>query len=64
MAAANGGQTLTPNQNVFALVQMGGDTWGANGGGAVAAGGGVTDQTGYVKPVVIQLSDCELARTQ
>jgi hypothetical protein len=33
--AANGGQTLTPNPDVFALVQMGGDTWGANGGGAV-----------------------------
>lgn len=32
---ANGGQTLTPYQNVFALVQMGGDTWGANGGGGV-----------------------------
>jgi hypothetical protein len=31
---ANGGQQLTPYQNVFALMRMGGDTWGANGGGA------------------------------
>jgi len=29
------GQNLTPNQNVFAIMRMGGDTWGANGGGAV-----------------------------
>jgi hypothetical protein len=56
---ASGGQQLTPNQNVFALVQMGGDTWGANGGGAVAVGGGATDQTGYVKPIAITPSDCE-----
>jgi hypothetical protein len=33
--AANGGQTLTPNPDVFAVVRMGGDTWGANGGGAI-----------------------------
>lgn len=52
---------LTPNPNVFALVQMGGDTWGANGGGAVAVGGGATDQTGYVKPIAITPSDCETA---
>jgi hypothetical protein len=36
---ANGGQNLTPYQNVFALVQMGGDTWGANGGGAMPVAG-------------------------
>lgn len=36
---ANGGQQLTPYQNVFALVQIGGDTWGANGGGATPVGG-------------------------
>ena len=36
---ANGGQTLTPYQNVFALVQMGGDTWGANGGDATPIAG-------------------------
>ena len=57
----SGGQKLTPNPNVFALVQMGGDTWGANGGGAVAVGGGATGQTGYVKPVAITPSDCETA---
>ena len=55
------GQKLTPNPNVFALAQMGGDTWGANGGGAVAVGGGATDQTGYVKPIAITPSDCETA---
>lgn len=35
MAAANGGQTLTPNIDVLAVAGMGGDVWGANGGGAV-----------------------------
>jgi hypothetical protein len=35
MTAANGGQTLTPNQDVLAVAGMGGDVWGANGGGAV-----------------------------
>lgn len=35
MTTANGGQTLTPNPDVYAVVRMGGDTWGANGGGAV-----------------------------
>lgn len=55
------GQRLTANPNVFALVQMGGDTWGANGGGAVAVGGGATDQTGYVKPVAITPCDAETA---
>ena len=59
--SASGGQKLTPNPNVFALVQMGGDTWGANGGGAVAIGGGATDQTGYLKPLAITPSDCETA---
>jgi hypothetical protein len=55
------GQKLTPNPNVFALVQMCGSTWGANGGGAVAVGGGATDQTGYVKPVAITPCDAETA---
>lgn len=55
------GQNLSPNPNVFALVQMGGDTWGANGGGAVAVGGGATDQTGYLKPVAITPCDAEMA---
>jgi hypothetical protein len=55
------GQNLSPNPNVFAIMRMGGDTWGANGGGAVAVGGGATDQTGYLKPVVITPSSCETA---
>lgn len=55
------GQTLTPNPNVLAVAGMGGDVWGANGGGAVAIGGGAVDQTGYVKPIAITPSDCETA---
>jgi len=39
------GQNLTPNPNVFAIMQMGGDT----------------DQTGYLKPAVITPSTCESA---
>jgi hypothetical protein len=31
--AANGGQTLTPNKDVRAVAGVGGDVWGANGGG-------------------------------
>jgi hypothetical protein len=57
------GQTLTPNPNVLAVAGMGGDVWGANGGGAVAIGGGVTGQTGYGKPVAATLSDGETATT-
>lgn len=55
------GQTLTPNPNVLAVAGMGGDVWGANGGGAIAVGGGAVDQTGYVKPIAITPSDCETA---
>ena len=55
------GQVLTPNLNVFAVAGNGGNVWGANGGGAVAVGGGATDQTGYVKPVAITASDGETA---
>jgi hypothetical protein len=55
------GQNLSANPNVFAIAQMGGDIWGANGGGAVAVGGGATDQTGYLKPFVITPSSCESA---
>lgn len=55
------GQNLSANPNVFAIAQMGGDIWGANGGGAVAVGGGATDQTGYLKPAVITPSSCETA---
>jgi len=56
-----GGQQLTPNPNVLAVGGNGGDVWGVNGGGAVAIGGGATDQTGYVKPIAITPSDCETA---
>jgi len=55
------GQNLSANPNVFAVAGMGGDVWGANGGGAVAIGGGATDQTGYLKSVVITPSSCETA---
>ena len=55
------GQNLSANPNVFAIAQMGGDIWGANGGGDVAVGGGATDQTGYLKPAVITPSSCETA---
>jgi hypothetical protein len=55
------GQKLTPNPNVQATAGMGGDVWGANGGGAVPIGGGATDQTGYVKPIAITPSDAETA---
>lgn len=58
---ASGGQVLTPNPNVTAVAGMGGDVWGANGGGAVPIGGGATDQTGYVKPIAITPSDGETA---
>jgi hypothetical protein len=40
---------------------MGGDVWGANGGGSVPVGGGATDQTGYVKPIAATLCDGETA---
>ena len=44
---ASGGQQLTPNPNVFARASLGGDVWGANGGGATAIGGGVAGQAGW-----------------
>jgi hypothetical protein len=55
------GQNLSANPNVFAPAGFGGDKWGANGGDQVAAGGEVTDQTGYVKPMAITPSSCEAA---
>jgi hypothetical protein len=55
------GQNLSANPNVFAPATMYGDKWGANGGDQVAIGGGATDQTGYVKSVVITPSSCESA---
>jgi hypothetical protein len=58
---ASGGQQLTPNNNVLAVAGMGGDVWGAYGGGAVAIGGGVTGQTGFGKPVAATVADGETA---
>lgn len=57
----NGGQTLTPNPNVYAAAGNGGDVWGANGGGATPIGGGATDQTGFVYPVAVAIGDAQLA---
>jgi hypothetical protein len=58
---ASGGQQLTPNNNVTAVAGMGGDVWGAFGGGAVPIGGGVSGQTGFGKPISATLSDGETA---
>ena len=58
---ASGGQKLTPNPNVSAPVNRGGDRWGANGGDGVPIGGGATDQTGFVRPIAVQQSYSETA---
>jgi hypothetical protein len=58
-----GGQTLTPNPNVTASAGMGGDRWGANGGGITPIGNGVSGQTGWNSPVAQTLSDGETATT-
>ena len=58
-----GGQTLTPNPNVTASAGMGGDRWGANGGGITPIGNGVGGQTGWNSPVAQTLSDGETATT-
>lgn len=55
------GQNLSPNPNVSAPAGYGGDTWGANGGDDTPVGGGATDQTGYIKPVVVTLCSAEAA---
>jgi hypothetical protein len=55
----SGGQTLTPNPNVNAPAGIGGDLWGANGGGITPIGGGIGGPTGYAKPLAIQMSDAE-----
>jgi len=55
------GQNLNPNPNVYAPAGIGGDVWGANGGGQIAIGGGATDQTGFVKPMVVTLGSTESA---
>jgi len=58
---ASGGQQLTPNRNVTARAGVGGDVWGANGGGITPIGGGVSGQTGYDKPVAVTAADGETA---
>ena len=58
---ASGGQQLTPNRNVNAPAGHGFGIWGAFGGGAIAIGGGATDQTGFVKPVAATAADGETA---
>jgi len=65
-----GGQVLGPrgqpgqlNPNVNAPAGIGGDLWGANGGGITPAGGGVTGQTGYDRPIAVTMSDAERRTT-
>jgi hypothetical protein len=53
------GQNLSANPNVNAPAGFGGDKWGANGGDITPVGGGATDQTGYLKSVVITPSSAE-----
>lgn len=61
LPASSPGVILTPNSNVVAPAGIGGDLWGANGGGITPVGGGVTGQTGYSKPVKVTVSDGERA---
>lgn len=58
---ASGGQKLKPNQNVNAPAGLGGDKWGANGGGITAIGNGVAGIQGWDAPVKATLSDSETA---
>lgn len=53
----SGGQQLTPNPNVFARAGFGGDIWGANGGGDVAIGGGVSGVAGWDERLAATISD-------
>lgn len=50
---ASPGVTLSPNRNVTAPAGVGGDLWGANGGGIAPMGGS--------KPIAATLSDGETA---
>jgi hypothetical protein len=52
-----GGETWTPNPNVTAPAGVGGDKWGANGGGITPVGGGLIGQTGFDTPVKVTVSD-------
>jgi hypothetical protein len=53
----SGGQTLTPNPNVNAPAGLGGDRWGANGGGITPIGGGVSGVSGWDERVAATVSD-------
>jgi hypothetical protein len=44
---------------VYAPAGLFGDKWGANGGDQNAIGGGATDQTGYLKSVIVTPSSAE-----
>jgi len=54
-----GGQSLTLNPDSFAPAGIGGDRWGANGGGITPVGNGVPGQTGYDRSVKVVASDGE-----
>jgi hypothetical protein len=56
---ASGGQQLTVNPNVNAPAGVGGDQWGANGGGITPIGGGVAGQDGWSPPLKVTLSDAQ-----
>ena len=55
------GQTLTSWKNVQAIAGVGGDIWGANGGGATPIGGGSAGQTGWDPSIKTLLSDAEVS---
>jgi hypothetical protein len=58
---ASGGQKLTPNPNVTAVAGVGGDKWGANGGGITPIGGGVTGAKGWDERIAATLADGQTA---
>lgn len=58
---ASGGQALKPNPNVNAPAGFGGGKWGANGGGIVPIGNGLTGILGWDAPIKATLCDSETA---
>lgn len=59
---ASGGQQLTPNRNQSAApAGVGGDTWGAFGGGITPVGNGVTGPTGFDERVVVTAANGQTA---
>jgi hypothetical protein len=62
-ATVAGGQQLTPNPNVTAVAGMGGDKWGANGGGINPIGGGVTGVQGWDERLKVTTSDGQRTTT-